>query len=72
MKSMKTIMIEKICSELPDMYIMMAFMGMAFAGARAMSHDFLSLSVSVASAVGTGLVVDVAWEVRVFELGLER
>ncbi len=34
------------------MYIMIAFMGSAFAGARASSHDFLILSVSVSSGVG--------------------
>ena len=42
----------KICSELPDMYIIIAFMGRALAGARANSHDFLSLSVSVSAVVG--------------------
>lgn len=49
---MKTIMMLKIWRELPDMYIMIAFMGSAFAGARASSHDFLILSVSVSSGVG--------------------
>ena len=34
------------------MYIMIAFMGRALAGARANSHDFLSLSVSVSAVVG--------------------
>jgi uncharacterized membrane protein YkvI len=47
LNSMKTIMMLKIWSEFPDMYIMMAFIGICFAGARATSHDFLSLSVSV-------------------------
>ena len=42
----------KICNELPDMYIIIAFMGRALAGARANSHDFLSLSVSVSAVVG--------------------
>ena len=42
----------KICSELPDMYIIIAFMGRALAGARASSHDFLSLRVSVSAVVG--------------------
>lgn len=42
----------KICNELPDMYIMIAFMGRALAGASANSHDFLSLSVSVSAVVG--------------------
>ena len=45
-------MMLKICSELPDMYIMIAFMGSCLAGARAISHDFLSLRVSVSSVVG--------------------
>ena len=35
------------------MYIMTAFIGSAFAGARASSHDFFILSVSVSSGVGT-------------------
>lgn len=52
MKSMKTIMMLKICNELPDMYIMMAFIGSDLAGARASSHDFLSFSVSVSSVDG--------------------
>ena len=34
------------------MYIIIAFMGRALAGARANSHDFLSLSVSVSAVVG--------------------
>lgn len=49
---MKTIIILKICRELPDMYIMIAFMGSCFAGARATSHDFLTLRMSVSSGVG--------------------
>lgn len=49
---MNTIMMLKICRELPDMYIMIAFMGSCLAGARAISQDFLSLSVSVSSGVG--------------------
>ena len=49
---MKTIMILNICSELPDMYIMIAFMGSCLAGASASSHDFLSFRVSVSSVVG--------------------
>lgn len=52
LNNIKTIMILKICSELPDMYIMIAFMGSCLAGARASSHDFLSFSVSVSSVVG--------------------
>ena len=49
---MNTIMILKIWRLLPDMYIMMAFMGSDFTGARAISHDFLSFRVSVSSGVG--------------------
>ena len=45
-------MILKICKELPDIYIITAFIGKAFAGAKANSQDFLSLRVSVSSAVG--------------------
>ena len=52
LKSMKTIMMLKICRLLPDMYIMMAFMGRALAGARATSQAFLTLRVSVSSGVG--------------------
>ena len=49
---MKTIMMLNICSELPDMYIMIAFIGRALAGAKASSQDFFSLSVSVSAVVG--------------------
>ena len=52
LNSMKTIIMLNICSELPDMYIMIAFMGKALAGARASSQDFFSLSVSVSAVVG--------------------
>lgn len=45
-------MMLKIWRELPDMYIMIAFMGSAFAGARASSQDFFILSVSVSSGLG--------------------
>ena len=34
------------------MYIIIAFMGRALAGARASSHDFLSFRVSVSAVVG--------------------
>ena len=51
LNSIKTIMMLKIWSELPDMYIIIAFIGSAFAGARASSHDFLILRVSVSSTV---------------------
>lgn len=46
---MNTIMMLKICSELPDIYIMMAFMGSDFAGARATSHAFFIFRVSISS-----------------------
>lgn len=59
--NMNTIMILKIWSELPDMYIMMAFMGRDLAGARATSHDFLSLSVSVSPGVGAFRGVTGGW-----------
>lgn len=52
LNSMKTIIMLNICSELPDMYIMIAFMGKALAGARASSQDFFSLRVSVSAVVG--------------------
>lgn len=51
-----------ICKELPDMYIIIAFMGRALAGARASSQDFFSLRVSVSARVG-GLRVGVLEEV---------
>ena len=53
---MKTIIMLNICRLLPDMYIMTAFIGSALAGARAISHDFLSFSVSVSEAVGAFLI----------------
>ncbi len=52
LNNMKTIMMLKICSELPDMYIMIAFMGRALAGAKASSQDFFSLRMSVSAVVG--------------------
>lgn len=52
MNNIKTIIILKTCRELPDMYIMIAFIGSCFAGARATSHDFLILRMSVSSGVG--------------------
>jgi hypothetical protein len=54
LKSMKTIITLKICRELPDMYIMMAFTGSCLAGAIATSHAFFNLSVSVSSVVAGG------------------
>ena len=62
LNSMNTIIMLNICSVLPDMYIMIAFMGRALAGARAISQDFFSLSVSVSAVVG-GLRVGVLDEV---------
>ena len=49
---MKTIIMLNICKVFPDIYIIIAFIGRALAGARASSHDFFSLSVSVSSVVG--------------------
>lgn len=48
---MNTIIMLKICRLLPDMYIITAFMGSALAGAMAISHAFLTFSVSVSSTV---------------------
>ena len=62
LNSMKTIMMLKICSVLPDMYIIIAFIGRDFAGAMATSQAFFSFSVSVSSVVGglrTGCCFDV-------------
>jgi hypothetical protein len=58
LKSMKTIMMLKICKLLPDMYIMIAFMGSCFEGASAISQAFFSLSASVSAALRSE--VDVA------------
>ncbi len=48
---MNTIMMLKICRLFPDMYIMTAFIGIALAGAMAISHAFLTFKVSVSSDV---------------------
>jgi len=50
--SIQTIMMEKICSEFPDMYAMIPCMGSCLAGPSAISHDFFNFSVSVSSCVG--------------------
>jgi hypothetical protein len=52
LNAMKTIMMLKICNELPDMYIMMPVMGRLLTGARATSQAFFSFSLSVSSGVG--------------------
>lgn len=52
MNSIAVIMILKICRELPDMYIMIAFMGIVFAGAIAISQAFLRKRSSVSTGVG--------------------
>lgn len=49
LNSMNTIMMLNICSELPDMYIIIAFMGSAFAGASASSHAFFIFRLSISS-----------------------
>jgi len=54
LKAIKTIMMLKICSELPDMYIMMPVMGKLLMGPRATSQAFLTFSVSISSGVGAG------------------
>lgn len=45
--SMAVIMMLKICKVFPDMYIMIAFIGMLFAGARAISQAFFRKRSSV-------------------------
>ena len=55
--SIKTIIIEKICNEFPDMYIMIACIGICFAGARAISHAFFNFNVFISIPVG-GFRVD--------------
>lgn len=52
LNAMNTIMMLKICREFPDMYIIIAVIGRPFTGARATSHAFLSLRVSISSEVG--------------------
>lgn len=52
-------MILNICSEFPDMYIMMAVMGSCLTGARATSHAFLSFKVSISAVVGGARTVAV-------------
>ena len=52
LNNINTIIMLKICSELPVMYIPNAFIGSCFAGASAISHAFLSFNVSISSAVG--------------------
>jgi hypothetical protein len=54
LNSMNTIMMLNICSELPDMYMPIAFMGSCFAGAIATSQAFFNLSVSITSGEGCG------------------
>lgn len=50
--TIKTIMMENICNELPDIYAIIACMGNCLAGASAISHDFFNFNVSVSSSVG--------------------
>lgn len=57
MNSMTVIMMEKICSELPDIYIMIAFIGMDFAGASATSHAFFKKRSSVSAGFGGATVL---------------
>ena len=45
-------MMLKICSVFPDMYIIIAFIGSALAGAKAISHDFFNFNWSVSATVG--------------------
>lgn len=78
LKAIKTIMMLKICSEFPVMYIMMAVMGKLLMGASATSQAFLSFSVSISSGVAClrGWIF-VSFEVSRFfvvssQLGLSR
>jgi hypothetical protein len=48
---MKTIMMLNIWRLLPDMYIIIAFMGICLEGESASSHAFLSLRASVSAEV---------------------
>ena len=52
MNSIAVIIMEKIWSVFPDMYIMIMFMGNDFAGARATSQAFLIFKSSVSAWVG--------------------
>jgi hypothetical protein len=62
LKSVKTMKMEKIWSELPVMYMPIAFMGSCFAGAMASSQAFFSLSLSRSAGEGALRVVAVAFE----------
>ena len=53
---------EKICKELPVMYMPIAFMGSCFAGAIASSQAFFILRVSSSAGVG-GFLAGVVEEV---------
>lgn len=52
LNSINTIMMLKICSELPVMYMPKAFIGRDFAGAIAISQAFFSFNVSISSGLG--------------------
>lgn len=60
-------MILKICRLLPDMYIIIAVMGSCFTGAKATSHAFFSLRVSICAVVG-GARADEVFETVVEDL----
>lgn len=61
LNSMKTIMMLKICRLFPDMYIIMPFMGSCLAGARAISHDFLTFKASVSPVFWDGADCCCCW-----------
>lgn len=61
LNSINTIIILKICRLFPDMYIMIAFMGICFEGARAISHAFLSFRVSVSTGLDGAEVAEDCW-----------
>jgi len=52
LNNMNTIMMLKICNELPVMYIPIAFIGSCLAGPMAISHAFFIFSVSISSVEG--------------------
>lgn len=57
-KSIPTTIILKICTPLPDIYNMKAFMGTDFAGAMATSQAFFCLRDSTSAGKGAALIAD--------------
>ncbi len=52
LNAIKTIIMLKIWSELPDMYIMIPVIGRLLTGAKATSQAFFNFKVSISSVVG--------------------